>query len=64
MLGFARFYDSINQMLPSDRPDDAVIEDDEQLDRWYDSYLRETAKKLGKKVVQDDTITIPEFVGG
>lgn len=51
-------------MLPSDRPDDAVIEDDEQLDRWYDSYLRETAKKLGKKVVQDDTITIPEFVGG
>jgi len=49
LMGFARFYESIYGMLPSDRPTDEIIEDDEALDAWYQSYLREQAIKAGRK---------------
>lgn len=63
LLGFARFYDSINNMLPSDRPDDDVIEDDAELDKWYQNYVREQAIKSGKKNVQADFHMVPDFKG-
>jgi hypothetical protein len=49
VLGYARFYDSIASMLPSDKPSDDVIENDAELDRWYQNYVREMAIKSGKK---------------
>jgi hypothetical protein len=48
LLGFARFYEGIYGMMPTDKPDDAVINDDVRLDQWYENYQRETARKLGK----------------
>lgn len=36
-------------MLPSDKPDDAIIENDAELDKWYENFLREQARKMGKK---------------
>jgi len=50
-------------MLPSDRPDDTIIEDDEALDSWYQNYIREMAIKSGKKNVQADFANVPEFRG-
>jgi hypothetical protein len=63
LLSYARFYDSINSMLPSDKPDDRLIEDDEALDRWYDSFVREQAIKYGKKSSQSEfsSVTIPQY---
>jgi hypothetical protein len=50
-------------MLPSDKPDEHIIEDDEELDRWYTNYTREMAIKSGKKNVQADFAGVPEFKG-
>lgn len=30
-------------MMPTDRPDDETIQDDEALDAWYEKYTREVA---------------------
>jgi hypothetical protein len=51
-------------MLPSDRPDDAVIEDDVALDKWYRNYVRDQAIKSGKRVDQTmllEQAQIPQF---
>jgi len=63
LVGYARFYDSIYQMLPADKPDDATIEDDEALDRWYQNYSREQAIRSGKKNVHTDHSAVPQFHG-
>ena len=63
LIGYARFYDSINQMLPSDKPDDKTIEDDDALDKWYQHYIREQAIKSGKRSVQADYHAVPQFRG-
>lgn len=67
ILGYARFYQNINEMLPSDRPDDATIEDDEALDKWYQAYTREQALKFGKKQSASafgGDVQIPQFNSG
>jgi hypothetical protein len=67
LLGYSRFYDSLNSMLPSDRPEDAIIEDDAALDKWYEAYLREQAVKYGRKSNQSETLAqfrVPEFKAG
>jgi len=62
LLGYARFYDSINGMLPSDRPDDDVIQDDVALDKWYQAYLREQAHKLGRKAKDNSGgFAVPQY---
>lgn len=35
-------------MSPTDKPDQAIIDDDAELDRWAKQYEREMAKKLKK----------------
>lgn len=50
LLQWARFYKSVNDMMPADKPENHIIEDDEALDRWFDNYVRETARKHGKPV--------------
>ena len=49
-------------MLPSDRPSDDVIEDDTELDKWYQAYVREQAVKNGKaRNVGQDDVSVPQF---
>lgn len=61
LLGYARFYESINTMLPSDRPDDDVIQDDVALDKWYQAYLREQAHKSGRRTQASDSVPVHQF---
>jgi hypothetical protein len=64
LLTYARFYESIAGMMPSDRPDDAVIEDDAALDKWYKEYSREQAIKYGKKTSASSApVQVPQFKG-
>lgn len=64
LLGYARFYQSIHEMLPSDKPDDATIEDDDALDKWYNNYVREQAIKSGRKQEVRGGFKVPEFNNG
>lgn len=36
-------------MMPSDRPEDRIIEDDVELDKWWLQYQRESARKAGRQ---------------
>ena len=49
LVQYAFFYDSIMQLPPSDRPADDVIEDDAALDKWFERYTRDLARKQGKR---------------
>lgn len=49
LVQWVRWYKSIYEMLPNDKPEDDVIEDDVALDRWFQQYLRESARKLGQR---------------
>lgn len=61
LLGYSRFYDSITSMLPSDRPSDDVIENDAELDRWYQNYIREMAIKSGKQQKVSGDFQVPMY---
>lgn len=41
----ALFYKSINEMSPVDRPEDKIIEDDEALDRWFETFTKQQARQ-------------------
>lgn len=45
LLSYAKFYESLNELPLSDRPDDDIIADDEAVDRWYQQYVRDVARK-------------------
>jgi hypothetical protein len=47
LVQYIRWYKSIYEMMPNDRPSDDVIADDEALDRWFDKYTRDVAKRMG-----------------
>jgi hypothetical protein len=42
------WYKSIYEMHPSDKPEDKLIEDDEALDKWFDAYLKDVARKSAR----------------
>ena len=48
LFQWGRWYRSIQEMSATDRPDDALLEDDERLDKWFDQYVRDTARKAGR----------------
>ena len=41
LVYWSNYYEQIYSMLPSDRPQDVVIEDDEALDKFMDEYYKE-----------------------
>jgi len=41
LIYWSNYYEQIYSMLPSDRPPDATIEDDEALDKFMDDYYKE-----------------------
>lgn len=61
LMGYSRFYESIASMLPSDRPSDDVIDNDAELDQWYQNYVRDMAIKSGKKQNTGSNVQIPMF---
>lgn len=66
LVQWARWYKSLYEMSSADRPDDDLLEDDAALDRWFDAYLREQARKAARSYrgsVQRDMPVI-ELAGG
>lgn len=49
LLQWARFYRQIYDLPPSDKPDDGTIEDDTALDKWFEQFQRDIARKSGGK---------------
>lgn len=45
VVHWGKWYKSIYEMMPGDKPDDALINDDIELDKWFDSYIRDIAIK-------------------
>lgn len=45
LLSYAKFYESLNEIPLTDRPDDEIIQDDEAIDQWYERYLRDATRK-------------------
>ena len=41
LMHWSNYYQSIYDMLPEDRPDDAIIEDDAKLDKYMEEYFKE-----------------------
>jgi hypothetical protein len=50
LIQFAKWYKNIRELPPSDRPDDAVIDNDAELDRWWDAFVRDQQRKAGRPV--------------
>lgn len=53
LLGYARFYQQVYELLPHEQPSEKVLEDDSALDKWWTAFWaekkREIAKAMGKK---------------
>jgi hypothetical protein len=45
---YASFYKQINALPPEHRPPDDVIDDDDQLDRWYKTFVDDMARKAAR----------------
>jgi hypothetical protein len=41
-------YKAVMEMMPHERPDDTIINDDVKFDRWCEQFTREQAVKLAK----------------
>jgi len=53
-------------MSATDRPDDAIINDDAALDKWYQGFVREQAIRAGKKTdvsMGSHRSQVPQFKG-
>lgn len=48
-MQWAKFYKNIYEMHPKDKPVDDLIENDFELDRWFDNYIREAQRAAGGK---------------
>jgi hypothetical protein len=48
LVQWARWYKSLYEMPSTDRPDDKLLGDDAALDRWYEQYARDMARKLAR----------------
>lgn len=48
LFKWAKFYRGIYEMMPTERPEDAIINDDAALDAWYQRYTREIAMRAAK----------------
>lgn len=49
LLWWIGYYQSLNDLLPEDQPDDWVIEDDEELDRFLDELRKERSKDRAER---------------
>jgi hypothetical protein len=70
LLRFGRLYKFIYELPSYERPDDALIDDDEKLDAWFERWTRdkerEVARAYGKTAgakQKGDLSRIPMFGG-
>lgn len=42
------WYKSIFEMSPTDKPEDRIVDDDEELDKWFDRYMKDIARKAAQ----------------
>ncbi len=70
LVGYARFYQSIYELAPHERPEDTVLEDDQELDQWWERFVRERTRQLAKSanksmpVSGGHAMTFAEFTPG
>lgn len=67
-MQYANWYKSIYGMPLEYRPDNDVIADDTRLDSWYDTFVRDQAKKAGHKgdprysfLGEEEAFQVPQF---
>ena len=48
LLNYSRFYQQIYDMMPHERPDDKLLENDEELDKWWSDQIADRSRKLAK----------------
>ena len=71
LLHWSNYYQSIYDMMPDDRPDDAIIEDDEKLDKYMDEYFKaieqdrkvRQASNKGSDAFDRDEVIVTRFSG-
>jgi len=67
LLQWGRWYHSLNEMSAADRPVDSLLENDDELDRWFDNYIRTVQRKAGRasgRPLLDPDAKIPQYEGG
>jgi len=52
LMHWTAFYQSLHEMMPSDRPDPAVIEDDFALDKFMDEYFERTKREASEERIK------------
>jgi hypothetical protein len=48
LMRYAKFYKFVYELPPGDRPSDAIIESDADVDRWYEAFVRQTERAFLK----------------
>lgn len=48
LLHWGQIYKSVYEMPSTDRPDDAIIDNDAAFDRWHEHFVRERAVEAAK----------------
>jgi len=64
LFQWGRWYKGIFELPPHEKPDDDILEDDTKIDRWYESYQRETMRKMqGKTFKNSDDMfkSVPQW---
>jgi hypothetical protein len=51
-------YKGIYEMMPTDRPEDSVVQNDDAFDAWYEKFQRDTAMQAAKLKAQRDGKTV------
>lgn len=47
-MGYARFYQQVFELLPHERPADELIDEDHELDEWWQRFIDERARSVAK----------------
>jgi hypothetical protein len=55
LLWWTSYYQSLNEMLPEDQPDEWVIQDDEALDKYMESLHQERSKEISNRRAERST---------
>jgi hypothetical protein len=55
LLWWTGYYQSLNEMLPEDQPDDWVVQDDEALDKYMESLHQERSKEISNRRAERST---------
>lgn len=63
MFQWLKFYQQVMEMPPTERPADDVLDDDIELDKWYESFLRQAAARASLAKGQQGQVPAPAGTG-